>query len=107
MRPSLCNQSVNYLVGVCALLRSREWKRGRGGGRGERARGERTGPGRNSHADIGVHEHLSPRGHDRVLRGVDVVAGCEVAAASGQPAFVGELLDEEGWGRLDPGDGRG
>lgn len=49
----------------------------------------RTSSFRHSHADICIHKSLSARWDRDVLGGVDIVAGCEGAAACGETAFGG------------------
>lgn len=61
--------------------------------RRRKGEGDRTGSGWAGHADVGVDEAFATCGDRRCLRGVDVVAGGEGAAAGGQAGLVGELLD--------------
>lgn len=66
-----------------------------------------TSPSRHCHADVRVDEGLAARGDDGGLGCVDVIAGCEGAAAGGQTCLFRELLDEERRGLVHCGDGDG
>lgn len=82
--------------------------------RGEERTGEeiaergakRTGPGWNSHADVGVDEDLAPRGHHRVPRRIDVVPSGKGTPPGRQAALIRQLLDEQRRRGLDFRDGR-
>lgn len=64
-----------------------------------------TSTSRHGNGDVSVDEGLAALGDDRLLGGVQVVAGGEGAAAGGQLGLVRELLDEQRGGLLEGGHG--
>lgn len=61
----------------------------------ERGRGGRTSSLWHGHTDIRVYQGLPSRRHNRISRSVDVIAGCEGAAAGWETGFGAEFFDEE------------